>query len=226
MASAKYWPHHLANPELTASKTMIKYLFVLLLACAPLLSLAQTSNDVDDLLLALAPITSLQGSFSQKQYGQDNLMVAESSGTFRLLRPGHFTWEIRAPDAQVIIADPEFIWHYDKDLETVTRRPVTSDAEMTPLQILGGDEAALREKFQVQHTAPGTFVLTPNSTDVGFRQLTLYLDKSQITGMEIQDNLDQSVVIKFSELNSSTTLRPSDFAFTPPEGADLFYYDE
>lgn len=205
---------------------MIKYLFVLMLAVAPVLSLGQAASDVDDLLVALAPIKSLQGTFSQKQYGQDNLMVAESSGIFQLLRPGHFSWEIRAPDAQLIIADPAFIWHYDKDLETVTRRPVTSDAEMTPLQILGGDEAALREKFKVQRTAPGTFVLTPNSTDVGFRQLTLYLDKNQITGMEIQDNLDQSVVIKFSALDSSNTLHPSDFAFSPPEGADLFYYDE
>jgi outer membrane lipoprotein carrier protein len=190
------------------------------------LSLAQAESDVDDLLASLAPIKYLQGSFSQQQYGQDNLLLAESSGKFRLLRPGYFAWEILNPDSQLIIAGPEFIWHYDRDLETVTRRPVTSNAEMTPLQILGGDESALREKFEVVRKAEGTFLLTPRSADVGFKQLTLYLNKTQLTGMDIQDNLDQSVVIKFADLDSRSNLSRADFAFTPPAGADLFYYDE
>jgi len=205
---------------------MTKYLLTLWLGLAPLLSLAQVASDVDDLLVSLAPIKHLQGSFSQQQYGQDNLLLAESSGKFRLLRPGYFAWEILNPDSQLIIAGPEFIWHYDRDLETVTRRPVTSNAEMTPLQILGGDEGALREKFEVVRKAEGTFLLTPRSADVGFKQLTLYLNKTQLTGMDIQDNLDQSVVIKFADLDSRSNLSSADFALTPPAGADLFYYDE
>ena len=129
---------------------MTKTFFVLWLAFAPLLSFAQPEPDTDlnDLLAALAPIERLQGLFAQRQYGQDSLLLAESSGSFKLLRPGYFAWEIRSPDQQLIIADPEFIWHFDRDLETVTRRPVNSESAMTPLQILGGDESALREKFQ------------------------------------------------------------------------------
>ncbi len=205
---------------------MKKYVLTLWLALAPLLAVAQDGNDVNELLAALAPIKHLQGNFSQQQFGQDKLLLEESSGKFRLLRPGYFAWEILSPDKQLIIAGPEFIWHYDRDLETVTRRPVTSDAQMTPLQILGGDESALREKFQVVHQAEGTFLLTPLSTDVGFKQITLYLNKTQLTGMDIQDNLDQSVVIKFTELDDRAQLSSADFAFSPPEGVDLFYYDE
>ncbi|MEZ5573226.1 MAG: outer membrane lipoprotein chaperone LolA [Halioglobus sp.] len=205
---------------------MKRYFLALCLGLMPCLVHAQVGTDVDDLLAALKPIKHLQGSFTQRQYGQDNQLLAESSGKFRLLRPGYFAWEISSPDDQLIVAGPEFIWHHDRDLETVTRRPVTTDAEMTPLQILGGDETALREKFQVQRKAKGTYVLTPQSSDVGFKQLTLYLDKSRLTGMEIQDNLDQSVVIKFSDLDSTSKLTSADFAFTPPPGVDLFYYDE
>jgi len=205
---------------------MKKYLFTLWLALAPLVSLAQAGSDVNDLLASLAPIKHLQGNFTQQQYGQDKLLLAESSGKFRLFRPGYFSCEILSPDQQLIIAGPEFIWHHDRDLETVTRRPVTSNAEMTPLQILGGDESALREKFQVVRTAEGAFVLTPLVADVGFKQLTLYLNEAQLTGMDIQDNLDQSVVIKFTDLDSHSELNITDFAFTPPAGADLFYYDE
>jgi len=205
---------------------MTRIVFTLWLALAPLFVAAQDASDVNALLAALTPIKQLQGSFSQQLYGQDKLLLEESSGRFRLLRPGYFSWEILSPDKQLIIAGPQYIWHYDRDLETVTRRPVTSDVEMTPLQILGGDEAVLREKFQVVHTGEGTFQLTPLSTDVGFKQLTLYLNTTQLTGMDIQDNLDQSVVIKFADLDDKTELSNTDFAFTPPAGADLFYYDE
>jgi outer membrane lipoprotein carrier protein len=206
---------------------MTRYLLTLWLGLAPLLSFAQTQSDVDDFLASLAAIEHLQGNFSQQQYGPpNNLLLAESSGKFRLLRPGYFAWEILSPDAQLIIADPEFIWHYDRDLETVTRRPVNSDVEMTPLQILGGDESVLREKFTVVRKDEGTFLLTPLSGGVGFKQLTLYMNKRQLTGMDIQDNLEQSVVIKFTDLDSDSELSSADFAFTPPVGADLFYYDE
>lgn len=205
---------------------MMKYLLCLWLGILPLLSHAQATSDVDELIVALAPVKQLQGSFTQRQYGQDNQLLTESSGRFRLLRPGYFAWEIQSPDQQLIIAGPEFIWHHDLDLETVTRRPVTTNAEMTPLQILGGDEDALRQEFDVVRKAQGTFLLTPRSSEVGFKQLTLYLDKAQLTGMEIQDNLDQNVVIKFTDLDSASALTSADFAFTPPPGVDLFYYDE
>jgi outer membrane lipoprotein carrier protein len=204
----------------------MKYILSLWLGIIPLLTFAQAGSDVDQLLLELAPITRLQGSFTQLQYGEDNMLLAESGGKFRLLRPGYFAWEIQRPDEQLIIAGPEFIWHYDRDLETVTRRPVTTDADMTPLQILGGDESALREKFKVVRQAEGTFVLTPLANGVGFKQLSLKLDNGQLTGMEIQDNLDQRVVITFTDLDSESGLGSVDFDFTPPPGADLFYYDE
>jgi outer membrane lipoprotein carrier protein len=214
------------NLDLLTGKLIMKYLLALCLSVLSSLSVAQAPGDVDALLSALAPITRLQGSFTQMQYGQDNSLLAESGGQFRLLRPGYFAWEIQRPDEQLVIAGPEFIWHFDRDLETVTRRPITTDADMTPLQILGGDETALREKFQVERSAPGTFVLTPLASGVGFRQLTLRLENDQLAGMEIQDNLDQRVVITFSELDSESDLGAVDFAFTPPPGADLFYYDE
>ena len=205
---------------------MIKYWLTLLLGFTPLLTLAQTTGDTDELLLALAPIQYLQGSFSQNQFGQDNVLLAESSGRFRLLRPGYFYWEILTPDEQLIIAGPEYIWHFDRDLETVTRRPVISDAQMTPLQILGGDDAALRENFSIVQQNEQLFLLTPLSPEVGFKQLSLHFTAAQLTGMEILDNLNQRIVIKFTDLDAQSELTGSDFDFVPPAGADLFYYDE
>jgi outer membrane lipoprotein carrier protein len=205
---------------------MTKYLLAAWLGIAPLLSVAQSSSDVNALLALLDQFKHVQGSFSQRQFGQDKILLAESSGEFRVLRPSYFAWEVLSPDEQLIIVDPEFIWHYDRDLETVTRRPVTGDAEMVPLKILGGDAKKLQEKFHIVRQSEKAFTLTPLSEGVGFKQLILYVDQAQLGGMEIQDNLDQFVEIQFTDLDTDVELSSADFAFTPPPGADLFYYDQ
>lgn len=205
---------------------MTKYFFAAWLSIAPLLSVAQSSADANALLVLLEQFEQVQGSFSQRQFGQDNILLAESTGEFRVLRPSYFAWEVLSPDQQLIIVGPEFIWHYDRDLETVTRRPVTDDAEMVPLKIFGGDAEKLQEKFHIVRQSEDVFVLTPLSEGVGFKQLTLYVGQAQLGGMKIQDNLDQFVDIKFTDLDADVELSSADFEFTPPPGTDLFYYDQ
>lgn len=205
---------------------MSRALATLWLILLPLWVSAQSSGATDELLDTLQGLQQLQGNFEQRQYGNDDALLLESRGRFRLLRPGYFAWEILSPDSQLIIASPEFVWHHDQDLETATRRPVTDSAQMSPLQVLGGDASALRRRFSVEQVGEGDFALAPVSEDVGFKQLTLHLDGPVITGMDILDNLDQRVVIEFSQLDSETELTAEDFDFTPPEGVDLFYYDE
>jgi outer membrane lipoprotein carrier protein len=205
---------------------MKKNLVVLWLTLTAAWASAQTVSAIDELSGALQDIQQLQGNFAQRQYGANDVLLVESSGTFRLLRPGYFAWEIVSPDSQLIIASPEFIWHYDRDLETVTRRPVTDNAQMSPLQVLGGDDAVLREKYSVTRADNGSFTLTPLAADAGFKRLNLQLDGSRITGMDILDNLNQRVVVVFEQMDSQTKLSSDDFAFSPPDGVDLFYYDE
>ncbi len=205
---------------------MTKYLLAALLCFASLLSSAQPNVDANALLSALQQFKHLQGQFSQQQFGQNKVLLAESRGEFRILQPSYFAWEVLSPDEQLIIVDPEFIWHYDRDLETVTRRPVTGDAEMIPLKILGGDAEKLEEKFNIVDKGANEFVLTPLSGDLGFKKLILYLDQTQLSGMEIHDNIDQFVVIKFTNLDANAELSSADFALTPPPEADLFYYDQ
>ncbi len=191
-----------------------------------LLAPALRAEPVDDLLQALQGIQSLQGEFQQRQYARDGSVTAASEGSFRLLRPGYFAWEISSPDSQLIVANPQYLWHHDRDLETVTRRPLAGSEAMTPLQVLGGDGEALRRDYAVSRDDQGRFVLQPHSPDAGFLQLMLNLAGAEILGMEVVDNLQQQVVIEFSDLDTSSPLGPKDFAFSPPPGADLLYHTE
>lgn len=196
--------------------------------CLSLTSVFASAQEdaAQELLSALAAAEHVQGDFIQKQFGQDDTLLQESSGHFAMLRPGFFSWEIKHPDSQLIVATPTFLWQHDRDLETVTRRPASSGLQMAPLQVLGGDEAALRDAFSVEKSADNFFTLTPIVGGIGFRSLTVRMEEGHIKSMEVQDNLEQNVRIEFFSLDSTTKLTPDAFAFTPPADADLFYYDE
>jgi outer membrane lipoprotein carrier protein len=143
-----------------------------------------------------------------------------------LLRPFFFSWEILSPDNQLIVANAEYLWHYDIDLQTATRRPVVGNVEASPLQILGGDESALRDQYTVTRDADDTFTLTPNDDGHSFRRLTVTFADDAIVRMDILDKLGQRVVVDFDKVDTQTPLTARDFEFTPPaEGVDLFYYD-
>ncbi len=205
--------------------TAIAWAIFYALVLTPIYARAESAA-VDELIEILQQTSRLQGTFEQRQYDANDVLLAESSGHFKMLRPGYFSWEIEAPDSQLIVANPEYIWHHDKDLETVTRRPVTDSGVLSPLQILGGREELLRSQFSVSKSANGIFTLVPNQSEPGFSRLALTLEGAVITGMEIIDALDQRVVIQFREVGDSSALSEQDFAFIPPDGVDLFYYDQ
>ena len=190
------------------------------------ISRSHAGTPTDDLLARLSAITALLGDFEQRQLDEKGVVAATSSGSFKLLKPDYFSWEINAPDNQLVIADNESLWHYDRDLETATRRPVAGSEQMAPLQVLGGDEAVLRERFAIaQGTDGNSYTLVPVANDPGFRQLSLRFDGQQIVGMEIIDSLNQRINVLFSNVRT-TALTPDDFAFTPPDGVDLFDYEQ
>ena len=205
----------------TCNSLCITLLLMLATPHAP----ARERDSVDALLAALAPIEQLQGDFQQRQYDDNGEELAVSSGRFRLLRPGYFAWEIMRPDNQLIVAGPDYIWHLDRDLETVTRRPV-SGQDMAPLQILGGDEQALRRSFAVEKTGPEQFEVIPLGEKAGFQRLSLRFSDGDIERMTVHDDLQQKVVVEFEALDYTSPLAPEDFAFVPPSGADVFYHDE
>ena len=199
--------------------------FLALLFAVSCLNAHGDSSPTGELLAALKPIQSLQGRFEQLQHDQNQNPVAESKGSFKLLRPGYFYWEIDSPGSQLILATKQYIWHHDRDLETVTRRPVDNSEQMSPLQVLGGDESLLRESFTVARLDDFTYSLEPNGINPGFTRLQVTLDGAQFGSLEIIDNLNQRIVIRFFYPQQQPTLSEGDFLFTPPPGADLFYYD-
>ena len=195
--------------------------------CVSMPAGAQQATATDALLQRLAGIGQVQGEFQQVQYGDNEVPLAESSGVFKLLRPAFFSWEIRSPDQQLVIANQQYLWHYDIDLQTVTRRPIAGNLEASPLQVLAGDESVLREQYTVVRDDADNFTLVPLGNTQGFKRLAVRFDGTDLVGMDILDKLNQHVKVSFSNLDPNSTLSAADFEFAPPQGnVDLFYYDE
>ncbi len=205
---------------------MLRAMFALIsLLLIPLTSFADAT---DELLQRLAPLKSLSGEFKQTQFLQNSEAPRYSSGTFTLLRPGYFSWNIESPDSQLILATPKYIWQYDRDLDTVSRRPVSNEGDMSPLQVLGGKEERLREDYKISSESGeggADFELTPLKSGAGFKLLTLQFRGDAISGMRITDNLGQRIEVIFSALKTNQPISATEFDFTPPPGADLFYHD-
>ncbi len=206
------------------------FALALLLLCPFTLAQSDSGDSARELIETLDLTESLQGNFVQQQYGNDGVLQGTSSGTFKMLRPGYFSWEISSPDSQLILVTPQYLWHLDRDLETLTRRPVSDSTAMSPLQLLGGKEELLQSGFNVNKTSDTLFSITPKENEsvasAGFSSLNISLDNNVIAGMEIIDGLNQRIVITFQSVDKASTLTQSNFDFTPPDGVDLFYYDE
>ena len=206
------------------------FTFAFLLICPIAGVQAGSAESTSELVETLDLTESLQGNFVQEQYDSNGVLQGTSSGTFKMLRPGYFSWEISSPDSQLILVTPQYLWHLDRDLETLTRRPVSDSSAMSPLQLLGGNEDLLQSGFDVSKASDTLFAITPKKgasvTSAGFSSLNISLDKNVIAGMEIIDGLNQRIVITFQGVDKASVLTELDFDFTPPDGVDLFYYDE
>ena len=56
-------------------------------------------DDTDRLLEALSGMQQLTGRFEQRQYAENEVLVMESRGNFRLLRPGIFPGKLNRQGA-------------------------------------------------------------------------------------------------------------------------------
>jgi len=207
------------------AKSIMRAALLLALMGASIASASESA--LANLEQRLSGMGQLSGAFVQRQYVDEGAEPILSSGRFRLLQPGYFAWDIQSPDSQLVVAGPDYIWHYDRDLETVTRRSVAGQPSLSPLQVLGGQKGALEANYTVTPGASdGEFILQPVTPDAGFNSLVLTFEAGAISRLTFTDNLGQRVEVDLAELDAETPLTPADFAFTPPEGADLFYHDQ
>ncbi len=132
----------------------------------------------------VASTKSARGEFIQRQIpaqgtGQEKpSATAPSSGTFQFARPGKFIWTYQKPYEQVLQADGEKLYIYDKDLNQVTVKKLGNALGSSPAAILFGSDD-LEKNFTLKE-APGKdgvewLQAIPKTKDTSFETIRIGL---------------------------------------------------
>lgn len=193
--------------------------------------LGQAGTATLELETRLQNLNSMQADFTQvlhtrggKGHGVDQF----SSGKMALQRPGKFRWQILKPQQQLIIADGKDIWIYDIDLEQVTKHKIDYQQTDSPALLLSGSPAIIEKIFTIKKINSATewqdniiFELRPHSSNAMYNSIKLFFNATQLTKMQIEDNLGQESTLTFTNIQINSNLPAKLFQFKLPQGVDL-----
>jgi outer membrane lipoprotein carrier protein len=170
-----------------------------------------------------------RGEFSQRLVKADPKGVAKvstpSTGTFVFARPGKFIWTYQKPYEQLLQADGDKLYIYDKDLNQVTVRKLGNALGSSPAAILFGSND-LEKNFTLKEagTKEGLEWLeaTPKTKDTTFDKIGIGLRNGLPEAMELRDSFGQVSLLSFTRFEKNPTLASEQFKFVTPKGADVF----
>jgi len=148
-----------------------------------------------------------------------------STGTFMFARPGKFIWAYQKPYEQLLQADGEKLYIYDKDLNQVTVKKLGNALGSSPAAILFGSND-LEKNFTLKEagTKDGLEWLqaTPKAKDTNFEQIGIGLKDGVPQAMELRDTFGQVSLLSFGRFEKNPPMSIDQFKFVVPKGADVF----
>lgn len=195
-----------------------------LVGALPASASAQTQVVAADPLREFVSQThSASGTFTQ-QVLRDGRVTESSHGRFAFQRPGHFRWEVTEPFEQLLVADGERLYFYDKDLNQVTVRPLREALASTPAAILFGS-ADLESGFTLR-TLPAADGLAwvealPRNPETGYQRIAFGFRGNLPVVMQVQDAFGRTVRFEFHDLVRDPRLAADTFRFVAPPGTDI-----
>ncbi|HEX8788050.1 MAG TPA: outer membrane lipoprotein chaperone LolA [Telluria sp.] len=194
-------------------------------AAVALTSIAHASA-LDQFKTFVSSTHAARGDFTQTQVRKANSgkAPAVSTGTFVFARPGKFIWTYQKPYEQVLQADGETLYIYEKDLNQVTTRKLGGALGSSPAAILFGSND-LEKNFNLSeagtHDGLEWLNAVPKSKDTTFEQISIGLKDGVPQAMELHDNFGQTSVLKFTNFQRNPALGAQTFKFEVPKGAEV-----
>jgi outer membrane lipoprotein carrier protein len=225
-----------------------------LVACALILSVAagaaagaapdSSSTALDRYLDGLK---SLRTAFTQTVTDARGTEIEAGAGTLVVLRPGKFRWDYQPRAAvaaatgtaatdqaaaarsgergQLLVADGKNLWFYDRELAQVSVKPVAAALSATPVMLLSGSAAQLRDSFDISsagsHDGLDWVSVKPRSGEADFSHAELGFARDRLARMVVNDRLGQTVQLDFSRSERNARVDAAELQFKPPAGVDV-----
>ena len=190
-------------------------------------AVANSASAAKNLNNLLKNVKSMTANFSQTTSGAGGKGLSKASrnfsGTMAVQRPNQFRWQIDGTASQLIVANGNTLWVYDKDLNQATKQSVSNQVGDTPALILSGDPSKIANNFNVTQpiASKNYYVLYPKSGNANFKSLGIAFNSGNPVMMVLNDNLGQTTTIRFSNVKRNTSIASNQFSFTPPKGVDV-----
>ena len=184
------------------------------------------ASALDQFKSFVATTKAAKGEFTQQQQrkSQTGKISPVSSGNFVFARPGKFIWNYTKPYDQLLQADGDSLYIYDKDLNQVTVKKLGNALGSSPAAILFGSND-LEKNFTLSEAGErdGAEWLTavPKTKDTTFEQIGIGLKGGVPVAMELKDQFGQVSVLKFTNFQRNPSLGAQQFTFNVPKGADV-----
>ena len=180
--------------------------------------------DPDALTAFLENTQTFQADFRQELRDTAGQVLEVSAGRVLIKRPNRFQWLYQEPYEQLVLADGERLWIYDKGLAQASVALIGEALAATPAMLLSG-ERVVSEEFEMQASFERDglqwVLLKPRPANSDFRRLALAFEGATLRFMELEDNLSQVTWIEFSNADLNPALNDDQFRFEPPEGVDV-----
>lgn len=147
-----------------------------------------------------------------------------SSGTFKFARPGKFIWTYIKPYDQVLQADGDKLYLYDKDLNQVTIKTLGNAIASSPAAILFGsvdlDKNFIMKDVGVKQGVEWLEAI-PKTKDSQFDTIGIGMKDGVPVGMELRDSFGQLSLVTLKNFEKNPTFAVDQFKFVVPQGADV-----
>lgn len=198
--------------------------FVSLLIFLPLIAQASA---LEQFKAFVAGTKSARGEFNQRMVKEEGGKLRVSStanGVFLFARPGKFIWTYQKPYEQILQADGEKLFIYDKDLNQVTIKTLGNAIGTSPAAILFGSND-LEKNFTLseggQREGIEWLQAIPKAKDTNFEKIGIGLKDGAPVAMELRDSFGQISLLSFTKFEKNPSLPANQFHFTLPKGADV-----
>ncbi len=172
----------------------------------------------------LAQTKTARGEFTQQVMRGNAQAAPPSSGTFVFERPGKFRWTYQKPYEQVLVADGERLYLYDKDLNQVTVKKIAAALPASPASILFGGSDFERDfvvKDDGVRDGVAWLVATPRAKDSPFERIDIGFRDGVLAAMQLKDSFGQVSRLTFARFERNAKVDPQLFRFAPPPGVDV-----
>ncbi len=196
-----------------------------LLILYPICCMANPDDNTQKLLKVLN-FKTFQAEFNQTVKNKEGVVLQIAEGRLAIKKPGKLLWRVIKPNQQIIVADGQKLWIYDKDLEQVIVYQQQKTLGQTPALILSGHETEFTKTFSIasesqRNQLEQQYKLMPKAQSENFRSIFLMTQASQLKGMKLIDKLENESSIIFNNVKINLPIKDDYFHFVPPAGSDI-----